>query len=103
MKTVLIALPLALAPLAMTPAFAQEDHSGHEEAAETLTIDSPIEALMADEKARAVVLAELPDLDKHPAYGQFKAMSLKAVQPYSQGMITDEMLAKIATGLSEIK
>jgi hypothetical protein len=57
---------------------------------------------MADDQAREVVLAEMPGLDEHPAYGQFKAMSLKAVQPYSQGMVTDEMLANISAGLAEI-
>ncbi|GAB5348781.1 hypothetical protein [Alteriqipengyuania sp. 357] len=104
MKTVLLALPLLLAT---APAIAQEDHSAHGDQAEApdakFTIETPIETLMADEQARAVILAELPDLDQHPAYGQFKAMSLKAVQPYSQGMITDEMLTKIAAGLAEIK
>ena len=100
MKTMLLALPLLFAAV---PALAQEDHSGHEAEEAKLTIESPIETLMANEKARAVVLETLPDLDKHPAYGQFKAMSLKAVQPFSQGMITDEMLAKIAAGLAEIK
>tara|TARA_B100000678_G_scaffold197569_1_gene165759 strand:+ start:1244 stop:1546 length:303 start_codon:yes stop_codon:yes gene_type:complete len=99
MKTALLALPLLLAT---APAFAQDDHAGHDAAAAKLTIESPIEALMADEAAREVVLAELPDLDKHPAYAQFKAMSLKAVQPFSQGMITDEMLEKISAGLAKL-
>jgi len=103
MKIALLALPLLFA--ATAPALAQ-DADADEMAAETaeaeLTIDSPIEVLMADEAARAVVLAELPGLDEHPAYGQFKAMSLKAVQPYSQGMVTDEMLASISAGLAEI-
>ena len=68
-----------------------------------LTIDSPIEALMANPAAKAAVEAQMPGVEGHPAYGQFKAMSLKQVQPYSQGMITDEMLAKIAAALAELK
>ena len=32
---------------------------------------------MANETTKAIVLAELPGLDEHPAYGQFKALSLK--------------------------
>ena len=89
----IIAAPLASAAV---PAAA-------EEAEAALTIDTPIEALMANDDARAVVLAEMPELESSPYYPQIKAMSLKAVQPYSQGMITDEMLAKISTGLAEIQ
>ena len=101
MKITVLAASLAVvaAPLAVAavPAAAEEAKA---EAA--LTIDTPIETLMADEDARAVVLESLPDLDQHPAYGQFKALSLKAVQPFSQGMITDEMLANIAAGLAKL-
>ena len=99
MKSVLLALPLLFA--AAVPAIAQDATAAEEHAAK-FTIDTPIQTLMADEAARDVVLAELPGLDEHPAYGQFKAMSLKAVQPYSQGMVTDEMLANISAGLAEI-
>jgi hypothetical protein len=43
------------------------------------------------------------DLAAHPAYEQFKSLSLKAVAPFSQGLITDEMLAKIEADLATIK
>ena len=43
------------------------------------------------------------DVSQHPAYEQFKSLSLKAVAPFSQGLITEEMLAKIAADLAEIK
>ena len=99
MKTALIALPLLLASV---PALAQEDHSSHAAEEAKLTIDTPIEKLMADEDARAVVLETLPELDKSPYYPQIKGMSLKAVQPYSQGAITEEMLAKISEGLAKL-
>jgi hypothetical protein len=73
--------------------------------AAAFTIETPIEALMADERAKAVVTKHFggQDLTQHPAYDQFKAMSLKMVAPFSQGMITDEMLAKIAADLAAIK
>ena len=97
MKTALLALPLLFAPVA---ALAMDDHADH--AAQALTIESPIEALMANDAARAIVLEQLPGLDEHPAYGQFKSMSLKAVQPFSQGAITEDALTKIAEGLAAI-
>lgn len=72
------------------------------EAAAPLTIDTPIVELMADERAKAVVEAQIPGMEQHPAYNQFKGMSLAVIQPFSEGMITDEMLAAIAAGLAEL-
>lgn len=68
-----------------------------------LTIDSPIEALVADPAAKAVLEGVIPGLSAHPAYDQFKAMSLTQVQPYSGGAVTDEMIKKITDGLAAIK
>lgn len=108
-------LPIAAlaAAAAAVPAAAQDAHAGHADhaghvaqpapAAGKLTVESPIEALMANAAAKAVVEVVMPGIDQHPAYDQFRAMSLKQVQPFSNGMITDEMLAKIAAGLAELK
>jgi hypothetical protein len=73
--------------------------------AAAFTIDTPIETLMADERAKAVLTANFggQDLSQHPAYDQFKALSLRTVAPFSQGLITDEMLTKIAAELAAIK
>lgn len=101
--------PLAAACLAAaivtTPALAQTAAPAAPAApmAAAFTVDTPIEALMADERAKAVVTTHLPGLDQHPAYEQFKAMSLKAVAPFSQGLISEEALAKIAADLAAIK
>lgn len=111
MKLAAVLVPL-LAVAA--PALAQDHsaHAGHAmpapapaapAAAAKLTIDSPIEALMANPAAKAAVEAQMPGVEGHPAYGQFKTMSLKQVQPFSQGMITDDMLAKIAAALADLK
>ncbi|MFO6446699.1 hypothetical protein ACLBKU_06085 [Erythrobacter sp. NE805] len=72
-------------------------------AAAAFTLDTPIEALVADERAKAVLLKHLGPVDQHPAYNDFKALSLRTVAPFSQGMITDEMLAKIEADLAAIK
>ena len=69
-----------------------------------LSIDSPIEALVADFKAMAVLAANgLGEIAKHPSYEMAKSMSLRAVQPLSGGAITEEMLTKIEAGLAAIK
>ncbi|MBB3034408.1 hypothetical protein [Alteriqipengyuania lutimaris] len=98
MKTALLALPLLLVA---APTLAMDDHAT-EASADALSLDTPIETLMADEDAREVVLAEIPGLDEHEHYMHFKSMSLAAIQPMSGGMITDEMLANIAAGLAEL-
>lgn len=93
---------LLLVTAAASPALADAHMEAAEATTATFTLNTPIETLMADENAKAVVLATLPGLDEHPAYGQFKGMSLKEVQPWSQGMITDEALAEIEAALAEL-
>jgi hypothetical protein len=94
---------LGLAAVALTAPAHAEDAAATTATAAAFTIDTPIETLMADERAKAAVSAHLPGIDQHPAYEQFKALSLKAVAPFSQGLITDELLAKIAADLAAIK
>ena len=100
--------PLAALGLTVTaiaaPALADEMAPMATTAA-AFTIETPIETLMADERAKAVLTANFAgqDLSQHPAYEQFKGLSLKALAPFSQGLITDEMLTKIAAELAEIK
>lgn len=73
-----------------------------EETAAKLSIDSPIEALMANEAAKAVVIKHLGPLNQHPFYDQFKTMTLPQVQPMSNGAITAETIEKIKTDLAAI-
>ena len=68
------------------------------------SVDTPIEQLVADPQAKAVLEKDgLPGVDQHPQYDSFRSMSLRAVQPYSNGVITDEMLAKLEADLTKIK
>jgi hypothetical protein len=96
---------LGLAAAALTAPAMAEDTAAATAApmAAAFTVDTPIEALMADDRAKAVVAAHLPGIDQHPAYEQFKSLSFKAVAPFSQGLISEEALAKIATDLAAIK
>ncbi len=68
-----------------------------------LTIDSPIEALVADPKAKMIVDTNFPGMTAHPAYDQFKGMSVKQLQPMSQGVITDEAVKKAEAELAAAK
>ncbi|MCH7863225.1 hypothetical protein ACQKOH_06120 [Sphingomonas sp. NPDC092331] len=109
MKLVLTAALLACAPVA---AFAQNAPAPAPAAtpapaaapAAKFSADTPIEALFANEGAKAVLVADgLGDIDKHPAYEQFKAMSFRAIQPFSEGKLTDEILAKLDADLAKVK
>lgn len=109
-------LTAALAAAIATPAVAQDAHAGHAghaapataaapaaASSAKFTLDTPVGELMADPAARAVVEASMPGFDKHPSYDMAKGMSLRQIQPYANGAITDEMLTKIEAGLSAIK
>jgi hypothetical protein len=98
----LAALGLALAAVAAPAAVLAQDAPAPAPAV-AFSIDTPIEALMADERTKAVLVKHLGPVDQHPAYADFKALSLKALAPFSQGLITEEMLGKIAADLAAIK
>ena len=67
-------------------------------------LDTPIEALVADEKAHAVLTAAFGgDIVANPAYDSFKAMSLNAVAPYAADKLPPELLKKIEGDLAAIK
>jgi hypothetical protein len=108
---------LALAALMIAaPAVAQQapaapagnGHAGHgapapaTPAAPAFSIDTPIRDILANPAAAAVLEKHIPGVAEHPARPQFEAMSLKQVQPLSQGMITDAMLAAIDAELKAL-
>ena len=105
MKTILIVAGLALAALA-GPALAQSAPAAP--AATTAGSDAasvektPIEALAADPAKKAVLEKHLPGITSHQAYDMFKSMSLKEVQPMSQGAITDAALTAIQDDLNKL-
>ena len=68
----------------------------------SLSLDTPIAEIAAAPAGKAVLDKQLPGLLTHPAYETFKAISLKALQPFSNGLITDERLAAVEAGLKAI-
>lgn len=102
--TLLAAFGLAAGALS-APSFAAQVDDPTEAPIAAFTLDTPIEVLMADERAKAAVTKHFggQDLTAHPAYDQFKTLSLNAVAPFSQGLITEEMLTNIAADLAAIK
>jgi hypothetical protein len=67
-------------------------------------LDTPIETLMADPAAKAVLTADFGgDLAANPAYEQFKSMSLNQVQPYAADKMPAALMTKVAADLAAIK
>lgn len=66
-----------------------------------LTTDSSIAGLFDNPAAAAVLNQHMPAMAAHPQIGMAKAMglSLKAVAGFSDGKITDDMLAAVAAEL----
>ncbi len=109
----LVAFSAALLAVTAAPAFAQTaapapapaPAAPAADAAATakFSLDTPIETIAADPAGKAVLDADLPGMTSHPAYDQFKGMSLTALQPMSQGAITDAQMAKAKVDLAALK
>uniref|UniRef100_B0T1A5 Uncharacterized protein n=1 Tax=Caulobacter sp. (strain K31) TaxID=366602 RepID=B0T1A5_CAUSK len=69
---------------------------------QALGIDTPIEALVALPKAKAVLDADIPGLTDHPMYQQFKRENLRTLAPKFGGAISDKDLAKVQADLAAL-
>ena len=109
MRTLIVAAA-ALAALSTatvsTAAFAQSSTTTSTTTTTTggkYTIDTPIETIAANPAGKAVLDKDLPGLTTHEAYDSFKSMSLKDVQPMSNGAISDAALAEAGADLASVK
>jgi hypothetical protein len=101
MKKIILAAALALtaAGAVSTVAMAADATAP----AAKFTTDTPIQDLVANPGAKAVLDKVFPGLTTHPSYDTFKGLSLKALAPYSQGKIDDAKLAEAQKALAEVK
>lgn len=89
---------------AQTPSATPPAHSAPAAAQPRFSVDNtPLETLEADPAAKALVIKHVGAIFDHSAYAMIKTMSLKAIQPYSQGAITDEKLAALQAELDTLK
>ncbi len=65
-------------------------------------LDLPIERIAADPGGKSVLDATLPQVTGHANYEAFKSMSLRQLQPLSQGKLTDAALATAASELATV-
>lgn len=67
------------------------------------SLDTPIEQLIADPRAKAVLDKDLPGLSDDKNLPRFRAFSLRSFQPLTGGQLTDALLDKTATDLAAIQ
>ncbi len=93
---VLISVPLAASAQTAPAALAPAPAAG---APAAVDVNSTIEAIAATPAGKASFEKNLPDLLPHPAYDQFKGMTLRDLAPLSGGTITDEKIAAVEADL----
>lgn len=94
-----VGLSLTAGALAAAPAFAQTPTP----TAAPSAGDTPIADIAATPEGKAALDKNLPGLTAHEAYEQFKGMTLKQVQPMSQGAITDDQIKALQADLDKAK
>lgn len=98
------ALAQTSAPVAppATPTVAGPAAAAPTAPAAALNLDTPIATLVENPAARAVLESNLPGMLQHPSYEQFKMLSLTQLAPYSQGLLTPELLARVGAALAAL-
>jgi putative polyketide hydroxylase len=71
--------------------------------AQKLTLDTPIEQIVAEPEGKAALDANLPAVTGHEGYATFKSMSLRQLQPLSRGLIADGDLVKTEADLAVVQ
>lgn len=66
------------------------------------SIDSTLGDILADENGKAVLEKHLPGVSSMPGLDMAKGMSLKALAPFSQGRLTEDVLNAINEDLGKI-
>jgi hypothetical protein len=105
MKTALIcaALLAALPNAANAEPAPALPESAPAASAAALNGDTPIETVMATPAGKAAIEKLFPDVPGHPAYEQFKGMSLRELAPLAGGLITDDKIAAFEVEMKAAK
>lgn len=70
--------------------------------ASAYSLDTPIAALIADPRAKAVLDRDLPGLSSDENLDKFKTLSLRRLAPLSGGQLTAELMTKVAFDLAAL-
>jgi hypothetical protein len=67
-----------------------------------VTINSTLKELLADAKAKAILEKHFPGFSSNPQLQMAMGMTLKQIQPFSKGVVTDDKLKLIEQELKKI-
>jgi len=96
-------LSLAVAVVGPAVAWAAEAATAAPAAAASPSVETtPIVELVDNPKTKAVLDKHIPGVADHPSYDMFKGMSLRQLEPMSQGLLTDDMLTAIQGDLTAL-
>jgi hypothetical protein len=97
---IVLAAALALVPVS---AYAADTAPAAAQPAARLTLDVPVEAIVADPAGKAVLDADIPELTPHPQYEMFKGMTLRQLATMVPDKLSAELLAKLEADLAQVK
>ncbi len=100
MRTVLAAAALALVSVS---AQAADTAPAAQAAPARLSLDTPVEAIVADAAGKAVLDTDLPGVTTHAQYEMFKGMTLRQLSSMAPDKLTAEALAKVEADLAAVK
>ena len=66
------------------------------------TIDSPISALLADDRVKTIIEKHCPGMTSDPRLKMARGMTLKQIMPLSQGRITMNKIEAISEDLAKL-
>jgi len=94
--------PVAAGPI-KTPIFFQSPFTPiQEERTVAYSINSTVAELLDNPATLAFIEKNMAELPNHPMLGMIMNMPLKALAPFSEGKLTDEVLAQIDAELAKL-
>ena len=98
-------LIFAAAALMLAPAVAQaaDTAPAAQAPAARLSLDTPVETIVADAAGKAVLDTDLPGVTTHEHYDMFKSMTLRQLSSMAPDKLTAEVLAKVEADLAKVK
>ena len=100
MRIVLAAAALALVSVSVQAA---DTAPAAQAPAARLSLDTPVEAIVADAAGKAVLDANLPGLTTYEHYDMIKTYSLRALSRMAPDKLPAEALAKVEAELAKIQ
>ncbi len=98
------ATTLLLAAHIVAPAVAADAPSASAtEQQQAMTLDTPLEQIVANAKGKAIIDQRVPGLTTHAMWDMFKAMSLNQLAPMAGDMLPESQLSLIAADLAALQ